>query len=183
MDPNLEGTRSTEETTQTHTPAGSQTATTRRTESGTQVAQDVATTSSGPGGAAVRREQTIGPTVEAAHEYSTKKGMFRAYQVLWYVLGLLEILLAFRFFFKLTGANPDSGFVNMIYSMTDVFAGPFLTIFSASPNEGAETTSYFEWSTLVAAAVYALIVWGIIKLFQLGKPTTPEEVDRTLSQT
>ena len=181
LDPNIAPSRTAEETTTSSGPGGSQTVSTKRTEGATQVAQETTTTAANAAGTSVRSESAVGVSPAVAHEYGRKKDIFRIYQVLWYLLALLEILLAFRFFFKLTGANPNSGFVNFIYSFTDAFAGPFLTIFSATPAQGAETTSYFEWSTLIAAAVYALIVWGIIKLFQFAKPTNPEEVEAGVS--
>jgi hypothetical protein len=120
----------------------------------------------------------IGVAPAAAKEYGTKKTIFHAYQIIWYIFGFIEIVLAFRFVLKLLGANPDAGFTNFIYAMSSPFAGPFLNVFHATANQGAETTSFFEWSTLVAAFVYVVVTWGIIKIFKLGKPVDPSEVSR-----
>ena len=182
MDPITAPTRSSEETTSTTGPDGRQVVSTKRQEGPTQAAQEVSTSQVSPSGSTLRTERTAGLSAAAANDYSRKKGIFRAHQILWYILGLIEILLAFRFFLKLTGANPNSGFAEFIYGASSPFAGPFLETFSATPSQGAETTSFFEWSTLVAAAVYALIFWGIIKIFQLAKPTNPEEVERTIAE-
>jgi len=38
----------------------------------------------------------------------------------------------------------------------------------------------FEWSTLIAMAVYAIIAYGLVALFQMVKPTNPQEVDQTI---
>ncbi|MDP3991279.1 MAG: hypothetical protein Q8P63_03235 [Candidatus Nealsonbacteria bacterium] len=38
----------------------------------------------------------------------TAKPLFKGTQIVWYVLSLLEALLAFRFMFKLMGANPEA---------------------------------------------------------------------------
>ena len=81
------------------------------------------------------------------------KDKFHAYQIIWYIFGYIEIVLAFRFFLKVFGANPEAGFTKLVYGMSSPFAGPFLNIFHASTTKGLETTSYFEWSTLVAAGV------------------------------
>lgn len=173
-------TRATEETTQSSGPGGSQTVSTKRTEGATQVAQETATSASGPGGTTVSKERMIGVAPQAAKEYSTKKTIFHAYQIIWYLLGFIEIVLAFRFVLKLLGANPDAGFTNFVYALSTPFAGPFLDMFRATANTGAETTSYFEWSTLVAAVVYGVVAWGVIKIFKLGKPTNPNEVVSTV---
>lgn len=87
---------------------------------------------------------------------------------IYFLFGVLEILLAFRFVLKLAGASHSSGFVNFIYGLSGVFVAPFNGIFHTSLAEGAETTSIFEPSTLVALIVYALIAWGIVKLIQIS---------------
>src|SRR3989344_9242785 len=61
--------------------------------------------------------------------YEKKKTIFRAYQVIWYILGLIEILLVFRLVFKMLGANITSPFVGLIYTITDPLALPFSGIF------------------------------------------------------
>lgn len=88
---------------------------------------------------------------------------------IWLVLGIFEILLAFRFFLKLLGANPDSGFTEFVYTVSGPLAAPFRGIFSTPTAEGDITTSVFETSTLVAMIVYALAVWGVVKLATLNK--------------
>ncbi len=99
-----------------------------------------------------------------ADEEKPVKQNFTAKRVIYYILGLLEVLLAFRFVFKLLGANPGSGFVSFIYSMTQIFLAPFTAIFRPAVTEGIETKAILEPSTLIAMAVYALIAWGIVKL-------------------
>jgi uncharacterized protein YggT (Ycf19 family) len=108
--------------------------------------------------------------------YKTKKAIFRTYQVVWYILGLVEVLLAFRIFLKMLGANPYSGFANLIYSLTDPLALPFYGVFRVTVTQG----SVFEWSTIVAGIVYLLIAYGIVELMQLIKPTNQNEVEQTV---
>lgn len=176
MDPNLAPSRSEEELTKVSEGDTQQTVKKSTTAGADQVAQSVTTSTSTPTSQTMRTERSIGATAGAVQEYSQKKTLFRAYQIIWYIFGFIEIVLAFRFVLKLFGANPEAGFTNFVYAISTPFAGPFLDIFRASTTEGVETTSYFEWSTLVAAAVYVVITWGIIKLFKLGKPTNPNEV-------
>lgn len=99
------------------------------------------------------------------------KPLYRGTQIVWYLLGLLEILLAFRFVLKLLGANAEAGFTSLIYGVTYIFTAPFLSVFSVSKVAG----SVFEWTTLLAMFVYWVIALGIIKLFLMGKTvSTPE---------
>jgi len=87
--------------------------------------------------------------------------------IIYFLLGTLEILLAFRLIFKLAGANLSSGFVNFVYSLTGVFIMPFEGIFRRGVAQGLETTSILEPSTIVAMTVYAILVWGIAKLVRI----------------
>lgn len=87
--------------------------------------------------------------------------------LVYFVFGLLEILLAFRFVFKLLGANPSTGFVDFIYNLSAVFVAPFAGIFNTSLAKGDVTTSIFEPATLVALIVYAVVAWGIVALVRV----------------
>lgn len=109
----------------------------------------------------------------------TTKPIYRGTQIVWYVLGVLEVLLAFRFVLKLTGANAAAGFTNAIYSSTYVFAEPFLNVFRVTRIQG----SVFEWTTLLAMLVYLLVAMAVIKLFLLGKTvSTPEAAVKLQNQ-
>jgi uncharacterized membrane protein len=88
---------------------------------------------------------------------------------IWLVLGIVEVLLVFRFVLKLLGANPSSGFVNFVYSVSGPLTAPFRGIFSTPTAQGNITTSVFETSTVVAIIVYVIIAWGIVKLATLNK--------------
>jgi len=105
--------------------------------------------------------------------YEKKKTIFRFNQIIWFILGFIEVLLVFRFVLKLLGANPFIGFTNLIYSVTMPLAAPFSGIL------GAYTTGNFiiEWSTIVAAVVYLCVAWGLIYLLDIIYPITPRDVE------
>lgn len=92
-----------------------------------------------------------------------------AANAVWYVVGFVEILLGFRFVLKLFGANPNSGFVDFVYSITGILSGPFDNIFGVTSSKTGNVSSVFEPSILVAGAVYALIGWGVVKLISLNR--------------
>lgn len=129
----------------------------------------------------VRTTKRVTPQVQTEHPqkvFEKKKVIFRSYQVIWYVLALVEILLGFRVTLKAIGANPLSGFVNLIYGISDPLAFPFSGIIRS----GTYGNSVYEWSTIFGAVVYFLIAWGLISLLQFLKPVTPQEVEQEVDK-
>ena len=84
--------------------------------------------------------------------------------IVYFIFGVLDVLLAFRLVLRLLGANPVSSFVNFIYNLSAAFIWPFQGIFHTAVTAGAETTAVFEPATLIAIIVYAIVAWGIVKL-------------------
>lgn len=87
----------------------------------------------------------------------------------WYVYGLVAILLALRFTLKLFAANPANAFVEFTYNVSGVLSAPFDTIFGVTKRTAGTVVSVFEPSILVAIAVYALIAWGIVKILSINE--------------
>ena len=83
-----------------------------------------------------------------------------------FVFGVIEALIAIRFILLLLGANAETGFVSLIYALSGIFMAPFNAILESQSVEGA----MFEWSALVAIAVYALIAWGVAQLIRALSP-------------
>lgn len=105
----------------------------------------------------------------------TTKPLYRGTQIVWFLVGLIEIFFGFRFLLKLLGANAGAGFTSFVYIVTAPLVAPFSTVFRISHVEG----SLFEWTTLLAMIVYGLIGWGITKLFLMGKTvSTPEAANK-----
>lgn len=117
--------------------------------------------------------------MDSSYTSSSTKPLYRGTQVVWYILGIIETLLAFRFVLKLLGANPSAGFSSFIYNITYLFAAPFLSVFSKSQVAG----SVLEWTTLLAMLVYWILAIGIIKLFLMSKTvSTPEAAEKLDNQ-
>ena len=109
-------------------------------------------------GATNVQRQTVAQTTQA-------DGRVVASRVVWYIVGFIIVLLVLRLVLLLLGANDNNAFVGFVYALSGVFAWPFYGIFSYQPAYGQ---SVLEVSSLVAIAVYALIGWGISKLFTLN---------------
>lgn len=90
---------------------------------------------------------------------------------LYYGLGILEVILGFRLILRILGANPASGFVSFIYSISSIFLAPFYGIFRSFVTEGIETKSVFEPATLIAMIVYAIIAYGLGRLLEIKAET------------
>ena len=96
---------------------------------------------------------------------------FKATQLIWLLLGILETLIALRIGLKLIGANPDSLIVSMIYGFTGIFLFPFTNLIS-SPTVG---NVVFELSSFFAMVIYALIAWAVERVVWLifYRPSLP----------
>jgi hypothetical protein len=102
--------------------------------------------------------------------YEIRMRDHQKYQMVYFLLWVLEILLAFRFFLKLFGANPESFFTKLIYIFTGIFMFPFSGVFVRKAMPTSETVQkIFEPSIIVAMIVYALIAWGVGKLILIYK--------------
>ena len=93
-------------------------------------------------------------------------------QIIWAILGILEILLGLRFILKLIAANANSGFAVFIYGITKPLVAPF-TALVGTPTSGG---NILEWTTLIAMAVYALLFWGVVSVIRIA-------VDRPIART
>ena len=96
------------------------------------------------------------------------------------LFGLLGGLLGIRLVLGLLGANPAAGFAQLIHGTTGPFIAPFAGLFG-QPRFGS---SVFEFNTLVAILVYALIAWVLVKIVWLtlgdsrrGVRTTSRQID------
>jgi uncharacterized protein YggT (Ycf19 family) len=105
--------------------------------------------------------------------YEKKKNIFRFNQVIWYVLGFIEVLLVFRTILKILGADQFAGFTSLIYAITTPLVIPFTGILRVS----VTGNSVIEWSTIIAAIVYLCIAGGLVYLLDLIYPITPNDVE------
>lgn len=87
------------------------------------------------------------------------------------LITVISVILSFRFVLLLLGANPNNGFANFIYQVSQPLAAPFVTLFGSNPTLGQ---SVFELPTLIAIAVYALLGYGTIAFMKaIAAPEDP----------
>jgi hypothetical protein len=97
-------------------------------------------------------------------------------RIAWFLFGAIDVLIAIRFVLELIGANAQAGFVQFIYGFSGFFMAPFTAILGSAKVGG----SVFEWSALVAIAIYALVAWGIVALI---RAVSPREHSETVQRT
>jgi hypothetical protein len=120
--------------------------------------------------ASPQANNTGGQQIESRAEYVEDRNLMRANlrywiaRVVYFVLGVLEVIMGLRFIFRLLGANQGSPFAMFLYGLSHVFVAPFNGIFN---DQAIGNTSVFEVSTLIAMLVYALIAWGLVELSKL----------------
>ena len=85
---------------------------------------------------------------------------YRLTQLVYWIFGLVEGLIAIRLILKVLGANPSAGFAEFIYGITAPLIAPFVGLFS----NPAYQNSVLELSSTVALIVYALAAWLIGRL-------------------
>jgi YggT family protein len=90
-------------------------------------------------------------------------GFLKVTQIIWTILGILEIMLGLRFVLKLIAANPNSGFSVFIYGFTGLFVAPFRALVG-TPTSGGTS---LEVTTLIGMAVYALFFWILVRVIQV----------------
>lgn len=99
--------------------------------------------------------------------YSSRTAVYptgwRVAQLVWLIVGVVDIILLLDFAFRAGGAN-NTGFAHYIYRLGGALAAPFNGIFTTSSTYGG---SYFSWGDLLAIAVYTVAAWIVVKLVRI----------------
>lgn len=91
---------------------------------------------------------------------SRRLAAYRLTQIVYWVFGLIEGLIAIRLILRALGANPSAGFAQFIYGVTGPLVAPFVGLFGNPSYQN----SVLELSSIVALVVYALVAWLLGKL-------------------
>jgi hypothetical protein len=117
-------------------------------------------------------------TTEHEQGQEQRVATFKATQMIWLLLGLLEAVLALRVVFKLIGVNATNSFATLLYGFTNIFVAPFASL-TGAPAAGGMV---FEISTIIAMIVYLLIGWGLERIVNVVfyRPRGPVSVRQTM---
>lgn len=124
------------------------------------VEKEVTTTNTDSDAGQVKQVSTAAQVPTGAETKDARADRGNAW--IWYLVGIVDVLLALRLVFYMFGARAV-GFTDFLYSVTDPLVAPFRGIFPAPQVEGA----YFDTASLVAIIAYALFGWVISRLIDL----------------
>jgi hypothetical protein len=92
------------------------------------------------------------------------EGASPAFSLAWIIfvlLGVVDALIVMRVVLKALAANTGAPFTGFIYTVTNSLVWPFQGIFATRATSNG---SVFEFSSLVAIAVYGLLAWVVVRL-------------------
>ncbi len=81
---------------------------------------------------------------------------------IYWLLGMLEILLVVKFFLRLFDANPKNEFAQLINHLSTPFVAPFSTLFISPTSEGG--ANIFDVNIVIAIVAYALLSYLAVSL-------------------
>ena len=113
---------------------------------------------------------------ELGHEQ--RVATFKATQLIWLLLGLVEAAIALRVLFKLIAVNEANPFAALLYNVTNLFVAPFASLTSA-PSAGGMV---LEISSIIAMIVYLLVAWALERIVYVlfYRPRGPVSVRQTV---
>ena len=99
--------------------------------------------------------------IAAANQNSS---VARIVNIVYFLFGALELLLAIRVILQLIGVNPSNGFASFIYALSTPFVALFASLMQ-NPTLGG--TSVLEITTLIAMLVWGIVAWLVGRLLWL----------------
>jgi uncharacterized protein YggT (Ycf19 family) len=88
----------------------------------------------------------------------------RVSKLIWLIVGIITILITFRFILFLLAANPANSFASFIYAVTNPLVAPFMSLVAA-PEFGAG--SVIDVASLFAIVVYSVIAWAVVRFLYI----------------
>jgi hypothetical protein len=113
------------------------------------------------------RSNTMDNNNKMPDSYNIPLWFVKTRHTIYFILGVIEVLIGFRFIFKLLGANTGNGFIAFLYSVSGIFTAPFSGIFDAFVSQGLVARSVLEPSSIIGMLVYAVAAWGLVNLFRI----------------
>lgn len=99
-------------------------------------------------------------TTEHESGRGRRMASYKATQLVWLLLGLLDGVLVIRVVFKLIAVNPANAFATLLYNVTNLFLKPFASL--VRPLESGSMV--LELSTIIAMIVYLLVAWALDRI-------------------
>jgi len=113
----------------------------------------------------VRRSEqlTVQEQQRAIAAANQNSAIARIVNIVYFLFGLLEVMLTLRVILHMLAANPNNGFAAFVYVLTAPFVFLFNGLF-ANPALGA---GVLELTTVVAMIAYAILAWIVGRVIWL----------------
>lgn len=113
----------------------------------------------------VRRDPVVQAQRQVVEDPSAEGRVLvaRLSALIWLFFGIINTLIGLRLILKLIAANPNAGFAQVIYDITDILMLPFINLV-ASPQVG---NGILEIPAIIALVVYTLAAWVVVRLFRV----------------
>lgn len=135
-----------------------------------EINKQVTTESEGPVSSQASQTATTAQVPTRAEDQEARSDRGNAW--IWYVVGIVDLLLLLRIVFYLFGAR-SVGFASFLYNITNPLVAPFRGIFTNPSADG----SFFDVASLVAIVVYVLIGWLVSRLIDLAtRPANSQKI-------
>lgn len=102
----------------------------------------------------------------------SRRSVAQITQILWFIIGLVEALLALRIILGMTAANEAAGFSQIILGVTQPLVLMFRGLFPVAAGGGFE----FEPAAAVAMVVYFLLGLALARMIRIVYGEAPEAV-------
>ena len=112
--------------------------------------------------------EPVAPAPVAAPAATTVMA-FRLQLLVWFLTGVVSVLILIRFLLKALGADPAAAFAVLMYGITGPLTLPFRDLFGSA----GVGRFIFEPADLVASAVYLLLGWAVVMLIRILAPRRP----------
>lgn len=104
-------------------------------------------------------------SVETNSSDSSRHAANKGIQVVYYLAGVLSLLIGVRFILFLLGAN-NVGIVSFIYGLTQPFVTPFYGIFGRTITYGVSGLEIESILAIIAIGVVTFIIVGFTRLLK-----------------
>lgn len=114
-----------------------------------------------------KRTQVVEETRQPVETTQQNRAVSKAAQIIWFIVGVIVTILLVRAVLALLGANLENDIASFVYAISEPFVAPFRGLLQVGEFQAG--VARLELETLIAALVYALIGWGLVKLVALGR--------------
>lgn len=104
-------------------------------------------------------------SVETASKDSSRHAANKGIQIVYYIAGVLALLLGIRLILFLLGAN-NTGIVYILYQLTQPFVTPFYGVFGKTIVYSGSRLEMESLLAIIAIGVFTFIITGFVRLLK-----------------